>query len=57
MELEEKNFFSFGSFKICFFCVCEKWLVIFVISQFFLLVSALKQSAIADDQPLFAALH
>ena len=39
-----------------FFCVCEKWSVIFVISKFFLLADVLKRSAIADKHPLFAAL-
>ena len=40
-------------------CVCEKWLVIFVISKIFLLSNAPnapKRSAIADDRPLFAML-
>ena len=54
MKLEEKISFSFGSFKILFFS-SEKWLVIFVISKFFLPTS--KRSAIADDQPLYATLR
>ena len=39
--------------------MCEKWLVIFVISKIFLLSNAPnapKRSAIADDRPLFAML-
>ena len=40
-----------------FFCVCEKWSVIFVITKFFLPTNILKRSAIADDRPLFATLH
>ena len=39
-----------------FLCVCEKWLVIFVISKFFLPTNVLKRSAVADDRPLFAML-
>ena len=36
--------------------MCEKWLVIFVISKFFLLTDVLKWSAISDEHPLFATL-
>ena len=38
------------------FFVCEKWLVIFVISKFFWQTNAPKRSAIANDRPLFATL-
>ena len=55
MKLEKERSFSFGNFKLLFF-VCEKWLVIFVISKFFLQTNALKRSTIADDQPLYATL-
>ena len=54
--LGKKRSFRFDSFKILFFCVCEKWSVIFVISKFFLLADVLKRSAIADKHPLFATL-
>ena len=55
-EIRKKRSFRFDSFKILFFCVCEKWSVIFVISKFFLLTNVLKRSAIADEHPLFATL-
>ena len=55
MKLEEKKVFQLWQFQTPFF-VCEKWLVIFVISKFFLQTNALKRSTIANDQPLYATL-
>ena len=54
-KLEKKDLSGLAALK-SFLCVCEKWLVIFVILKFFLLTNVLKQLAIADDQMLFAML-
>ena len=56
IKLEKKDLSGLAVLK-SFFCVCEKWSVIFVISKFFLPTNILKRSAIADDRPLFATLR
>ena len=57
MKLKEKKIFQLWQFQNPgFFCACEMWSVIFVISWVFLPTNAPKRSTIADDRPLYATL-
>ena len=54
-KIRERKYLSeLAALKFLF--LCEKWLVIFVISKFFLPTNIFNRSAIADDRLLFAML-